>query len=400
MKNPLFLLLAFTLLVASLWKLAAHPKFSRMFRLLPLPFWCYFLPMCASTLGWFPAQSPLYPLLSQHLLPVCLVLLLIGTDLKALTRLGLPATLLMLAGSVGTIIGGMASFLLYRPWLPAESWGAIGALTGSWIGGSANLLAVKEALNVPDSLIGPIVIVDAAVAYSWMALLIWASTLQDGWEKFVSRWCPLRGDSTRASFGRPSVAESPRTGHRSANNLNPILPSGLVVGMGLSVAVSLIAQRLSPLLPVFGQIISGSTWTILLVTGIALGLSLTPLRRLEPAGLPKTGTFALYVLLASIGARANFKTVADAPVFLALGLTWILLHGICLLLAGLLLRAPLGLIATASQANIGGPISAPIVGATYHPRLASIGLLMAVLGNLLGTPLGLATAFLVRSLSA
>jgi len=145
-----------------------------------------------------------------------------------------------------------------------------------------------------------------------------------------------------------------------------------------------------------GSILSGSTWTILIVTTAALLLSLTPLARLEQAGLSKVGTVALYLLLVSIGARANLKGILETPVFLGLGLTWITIHGLILLLAGFLLKAPLGLIATASQANIGGPISAPIVGATFSPQLASVGLLMAILGNILGTYLGLLTGGLAQ----
>lgn len=141
-----------------------------------------------------------------------------------------------------------------------------------------------------------------------------------------------------------------------------------------------------------------STWTVLIVTSVSLLLSLTPARKLEEAGASKVGTWALYLLLASIGARANFHAVMQAPIFLLLGVTWILIHGAVLLLGGYLLKAPLGLIATTSQANIGGTVSAPIVGATFSSELAGLGLLMAVFGNLIGTYAGLAAALAARSL--
>jgi uncharacterized membrane protein len=141
-----------------------------------------------------------------------------------------------------------------------------------------------------------------------------------------------------------------------------------------------------------GAAFSASTWTVVIVTTAALLMSLTPIGNLEQAGDSRVGTLLLYVLLSSIGARAELRAIVHTPVFLALGATWILIHGLCLLIAGRLLRAPLGLIATASQANIGGTVSAPIVGATFSPQLASAGLLMAIFGNLTGTYIGLATA--------
>ena len=41
--------------------------------------------------------------------------------------------------------------------------------------------------------------------------------------------------------------------------------------------------------------------------------------------------------------------------------------------------------AVGSQANIGGAASAPIVASAFHPVLAPVGVMMAVLGYALGT---------------
>ncbi|MBI3317806.1 MAG: DUF819 family protein [Candidatus Omnitrophica bacterium] len=357
-------------LVGLLWKLKP----------VPLPLFCYLIPMVLTTIGVLPSQDPLYQLFSEQLLPVCLVLLLLGTDLMGIARLGPLALGMMLLGSLGTVLGGLISFKLYGRWLPEGSWGAVGALAGSWIGGSANLLAVKESLGVPDSLIGPIVIVDAAIAYSWMGLLLWASAWQERWNRL------LRATSGPSPSGHPG---------RALQSRHPF--GGLVAGISLSLLISLGAQGVSRQLPDAG-VINSSGWTILIVTTAALFLSLTPLRKLEGAGISRVGTFALYLLLASIGARADFRAIAQAPLFLALGLTWITIHGMVILAGGSLLKAPLGLIATASQAAIGGVVSAPIVGAAYEQNLSGVGLLMAVLGNLLGTPCGILTAWLARLL--
>ena len=44
------------------------------------------------------------------------------------------------------------------------------------------------------------------------------------------------------------------------------------------------------------------------------------------------------------------------------------------------------------QACVGGYSSAPLVAAIYQPAMAPVGLLLAVLGNVVGTYLGLAVA--------
>ena len=84
--------------------------------------------------------------------------------------------------------------------------------------------------------------------------------------------------------------------------------------------------------------------------------------------------------------------IVHAPLFLALGAVWMLIHGLSLFIVGRVFRAPLFLLASASQACVGGPISAPIVAAVYRPALSAVGLLLAILGNVLGTYLGLVTA--------
>ena len=410
MTSPLALLAILTGLVAVLYKLENHPFTARIFGLLPLPFWCYMIPMAAATAGWLPLSSPLYPFFSRHLLPVCLLLLLIPADLKGIVRLGRLSFLLMGLSAAGTIAGGLISFHLHKGVLPFGSWAAIGALSATWIGGSANLIAVKEALGASDSLIGPVIVMDALITYSWMALLIWGSSQQNRWDRWISRSSSTPSDhrsdrpgesvltstsgSARPALGRDTLPALPSDDARTG------LPFARVTQIAFtllsSVGVSLGAQRIAGWLPTVGQVITSPTWTILLVTSAGIFISLLPIASLKTPLLSRTGTFVLFLLLTSIGARGNLRAIFETPVFMSLGLVWIGIHGVFLLIGGYFLRAPLGLIASASQASIGGVISGPIVGATYHPRMATVALLMAILGNCVGTYLGVLTAFLAK----
>jgi uncharacterized membrane protein len=60
-------------------------------------------------------------------------------------------------------------------------------------------------------------------------------------------------------------------------------------------------------------------------------------------------------------------------------------HAAILLLVGRLLKAPFFFLAVGSQANVGGAASAPIVASAFHPSLAPVGVLLAVLGYAVGT---------------
>ena len=60
------------------------------------------------------------------------------------------------------------------------------------------------------------------------------------------------------------------------------------------------------------------------------------------------------------------------------------------------LRAPMFCLAVGSQANIGGAVSTPVVAAAFHPTLAPVGVLLALLGFALGTYGGWLTGQLMR----
>jgi uncharacterized membrane protein len=70
-----------------------------------------------------------------------------------------------------------------------------------------------------------------------------------------------------------------------------------------------------------------------------------------------------------------------------------------LLVVARLIRAPTFFLAVGSQANIGGAASAPVVAAAFHPSLAPVGVLLAVLGYALGTYGGWLTGQLMRLVS-
>ena len=70
-----------------------------------------------------------------------------------------------------------------------------------------------------------------------------------------------------------------------------------------------------------------------------------------------------------------------------------------MLLVAKLIRAPLFFMAVGSQANIGGAASAPVIASAFHPSLAPVGVLLAVLGYALGTYGAYITGLILRSMA-
>jgi uncharacterized membrane protein len=378
--DPLLVLACLAGVVALVFQLARVPALQPLFDRLPALVWTYFLPMLATSVGLLPAESPVYRAIARYVLPGSLALLLLSSELRAIARLGRTALTLMFAGMAGIALGGMAGFFALRPWLPEEAWKAVGALVATWTGGSANLVAVANALALSPELQGVLIITDTVVAYTWMGLLISFAQRQEGFD----RW---NGADRAAVDG---VGE--RLREQAAQERRAPTVAEMTLMLGLAVVLTALCLKAGALLPPVGQVLTAFSWAIVLLTTAALLLSLTPLARLEQAGASTLGYAGFYLLLASVGAQGDLRLVVRQPQFILLGVIVIVVHALVLLAALRLLRAPLFFFGAASQACVGGYSSAPLVAAIYHPAMAPVGLLLAVLGNVLGTYIGLLVA--------
>ena len=387
-QEPALLLAYLAGVVAVVFQVSRIPRLQPLFDRLPALVWAYWLPMLSTTAGLIPSESPLYRALARYLLPGSLALMLLSSDVKSLARLGRTALLVMAFAILGIMVGAVVAFSLLRPWLPAEAWKAVGALSATWIGGSANLVAVATALGLSPDLQGVIIIVDTVVGYSWMALLITFAGSQARFDRWNRADRAVVDEVARRMAGVPGRQARPLT-----------VPDATLMG-GIAIVLTGLCLKIGGMLPPVGQVLTPYSWAIILLTTIALGLSLTPLARLEGAGASTLGYAGFYLLLASVGAQADLTRIVSHPAFVLLGVIIIAVHAAILLAAVRFLRAPLFFFGAASQACTGGVSSAPIVAALYHPAMAPVGLLLAVLGNVLGTYLGLLIAQLLSGMAA
>jgi uncharacterized membrane protein len=91
------------------------------------------------------------------------------------------------------------------------------------------------------------------------------------------------------------------------------------------------------------------------------------------------------VLVATIGMKMDLMAIFENPGLFLVGLIWMTIHAILLIGVAKLIKAPFFFMAVGSQANVGGAASAPIVASAFHPSLAPVGVLLAVLGYAVGT---------------
>lgn len=368
--------------------LSGRSSLDRLFTVTPPVIYAYFVPTISTTIGITPPSSPAYDWMVRYLLPVALLLLMITIDLKAVARLGGLALLMVVTGTAGIVIGAPIALLLFGPFLPEGAWTGFAALSGSWIGGTANMVAIAESVGTPDAMLGPIIVVDTVVGYGWMGVLLFLSAYQRRFDERI-------GARTEAI----DTANRRLREYDAARRPIELRHAAVILGLGFGGAAAAVAA--GEHLPSLGDptVISHTTWAVLLVVTGGLALSFTPIRRLEEAGASRLGYAALYLLLGAIGAQADLKAVLEAPLFLAAGAVWIAVHAGLLLIVTRLARAPLFFFATGSMANVGGAASAPVVAGVYHPAMAPVGLLMAVFGYVLGIYAALGCAWILGALA-
>jgi uncharacterized membrane protein len=382
----------FGLLMATLgavfWTTRSTARFwQRFYKYVPALVLCYFLPAIYNSSGLIDGEhSRLYFIASRYLLPATLVLLTLAIDLPATLRLGPKALVMFFAAAGSVIIGGPFALALWKMLAPGsvdgELWRGMTAIAGSWIGGAANQAAMKEVFQIEPNVFGVMVAVDVLFAYLWMAVLLWMAANHQGIDQ------RLHADTTAISALSEKM-ERMRLEHERIPSL-----ADLMIMLALAFGATGLSHALAaPLAATFAGIewaerlslASEFFWIVVLATTFGLLLSFTRARQLEGAGASRVGSAFLYVLIATVGMQMNIGAVLTAPVLFGIGFTWMAFHAVVMLVVARLIRAPTFFLAVASQANIGGAASAPVVAAAFHPSLAPVGVLLAVLGYALGT---------------
>ncbi|MGH8085741.1 MAG: DUF819 domain-containing protein [Lysobacter sp.] len=397
-------LLAITL-GAVFWTASRETGFwSRFYSYVPAILMCYLLPAVYNSIGLIDgAASGLYPMARDYLLPASLVLFCIAMDIGAILRLGPKAVIMFLTGTVGVMLGALVAFvsmgLIHPPTVDGETWRGMTTIAGSWIGGGANQAAMKEVFAVDANLFGQFVAVDVIVAYIWMAILLYLAPRAQAFDRWTG------ADTTAIEDLKQRIAAY-QAEHSRIPSMSDLMMI-FAVGIGLTGLAHLLADPLVgwiQSLPASWRLQDYSLdsrffWLVVLTTTFGVILSFTRARRLEGVGASNVGSVLLYILIATIGMQMDLRTLAERPALLLLGLIWISVHAALLLGVAKLIRAPLFFMAVGSQANIGGAASAPVVATAFHPALAPVGVLLAVMGYALGTYCAYLTGLMLQAMA-
>ena len=365
---------------------------NKFYTFFPTLLLCYFLPSFLVYIDVIDSSnSNLYYVASRFLLPCSLVLLTISVDLREIIKLGPKALIMFFTGTLGVLLGGPISLLFLKFVSPDlinlnlnELAGGMSTIAGSWIGGGANQAAMMEVFSVDSQIFSKMVAVDIICANVWLAILL----VGVGKNKFLDKKV-LKADSssiedikTRIEKYNLSISKIPEL-----KDLIFILTIGFSVvgishffGGSISEYIKINFEYLEKY-----SLTSNFFWLIIISTSLGILLSFTKIRNLEGSGASKIGSVFIYILVTTIGLKMDLQAIFQNPELFLLGFIWIGVHILLLIIVAKLIKAPFFFVAVGSQANIGGAASAPVVASAFHPSLAAVGVLLAVLGYAVGT---------------
>jgi uncharacterized membrane protein len=361
------------------------------YKIIPALLLCYLIPSLFSTAGIIsPKVSGLWPVAKNYFLPASLILMTLSTDLKGVIKLGPKALIMFFTATIGIIIGGPIAILITSLFSPETVgglefdaiWRGMATLAGSWIGGGANQTAMLELYQFNPEKYGAMITVDIVVANIWMAFILYGAGKSDK----IDKW--LKADSSTINDLKSKMENYSSAVERNTTFHDLMKISSIALGgVGIAHFLGSILSKCNNYFTIFNDTVFTSHffWVVVVSTTLGLGLSFTRLRSLEGAGASKIGSVFIYLLVAIIGMKMDITKAVEQPLLIVVGLIWMIFHVGLLVLVAKIIRAPFFFLAVGSKANVGGAASAPIVASAFHPSLAPVGVLLAVLGYALGT---------------
>ena len=172
-----FTFIAFLMFLAG--GLLAMEKYTKwkVFNWVPPLVWIYILNMVFCTLGLYNSEgvSAAYDVLKNNLLYAMIFVMLLRCDFRKIAKLS------------GRMIAIFVGFPIFKGSLGGGEtiWGATAALYASWVGGSANMAAMQDALPVDAGAYACALTLDTVCYSVWIALLLFAVKYAGKWNKSV-----------------------------------------------------------------------------------------------------------------------------------------------------------------------------------------------------------------------
>ena len=372
-----FTYIAFLVFLAASLVMLEKKTQSKVFKYIPPVVLLYLLAMIFCTVGlWdMAATKATYGALKNNLLYAMVFVMLLRCDIRKILKLGPRMLGGFFAASFSIAIGFIVTYALLHTRMGAGAWKALGALCGSWFGGSGNMIAIQAALDISEADMAYALVVDSIDYSIWVMFLLWIINFAPQFNKWTKADTSVLDEVSRRLEADVAVKN------------DKITFPGLIFLIGGSLLVSALSQNVGASIQAAAPFLDKATWTVLVVTLLGLIFAVTPVANIP--GSTEVSNILLYIVIALLASRASFAELSDAPLWIAAGFMILAIHGFILLAIAKVFKLDMFTCGVASLANIGGTASAPILAGSYSGALVPVGVLMALMGYVIGTGGGL-----------
>lgn len=307
--------------------------------------------MIFANLKIIPTESNVYDIVSSYMIPIAIPLLLFKADIRKVKNESGKMFGAFHVSALGTVMGTFLSAIVFGALIPHVAKIA-GMLTGSYIGGGVNFIALTNAFHTPENITNATIVADNLVMILYFFLIMAIPSIPF----FKDKW------------GLATEGENTECGSSSYWTKKEISLKDIAISMAIAVSVAsisnILAEYISVLIPrtnAFLEMINSMLGNMyLIMTTLMLIIATVFSKQLEEInGAEEIGTFFIYVFFVTLGVPASISEIVKNGVFILLFcLLAVSIHIIVTLLLGKVFKFKLDELLLASNACVGGPTTA------------------------------------------
>lgn len=307
--------------------------------------------MLFSNLKIIPTESAVFDSVWTYVVPVSIPLLLLKADIKRVKNESGKMLGAFHIGALGTVVGTFISAFLLSAVIPHVAEIA-GMLTGSYIGGGANFVAMANAFKTPENITNATVVADNLV----MAVYFFVCMSLPSILFFKKKW-------GMATDGEVNTGGSSTYWTKKEISLKDIAIC-LAIAFSVASISDLLSQYISSIIPTSNLVLKMANSIFgnmyLIMTTIMLVVATVFSKQLEEInGAEEIGTFLIYIFFVVLGIPASISEIIKNGAFiLVFCIIAVTIHLVVTLGVGKLFKFKLDELLLASNACIGGPTTA------------------------------------------
>ena len=286
-----------------------------------------------------PTESSVYDSVWTYVVPVAIPLLLLKADIKKVKNESGKMLGAFHVSALGTVAGTFISAFLLM-------------MTGSYIGGGANFVAMTNAFKTPENITNATIVADNLV----MAVYFFVTMSIPSILFFKNKW-------GMATEGEESSGGSSTYWTKKEISLKDIAVS-LAIAFSVASLSNLLSEYISAIIPTSNMILKIANSILgnmyLIMTTLMLIVATVFSKQLEEInGAEEIGTFLIYLFFVVLGVPASISEIIKNGAFILIFcILAVSIHLVVTLLVGKMFKFKLDELLLASNACIGGPTTA------------------------------------------